>query len=239
MQQIKLKLILLLAALIAVSLARTAVGGPPLLCHSIEVPADQSLPWGSDKFTKSSSYSTSSLIEDTLKLLKPEAPVLVRMETLRRATLYIDKNRSRADELLGRLMARALDAEAAGKAAALAWFDAGYFAQCLYQSGAATSFGPAVTKGVGSSAVQGYSWVARSIELAGPKADPAFEIAAALMTCDSRGPEHEQHMKRALAADITKGSEQERLLAWIAQINGSSLEAIRTKHGLSDARSNG
>jgi hypothetical protein len=230
-----------LARMVIVSLALFTTfarswAGPPLICHSIKVDEGQSLPWGKDAFTKSSSYSTSNLVNDTLELLGSDKPVLVRMETLRRASLYIDRKQSLANELLGKLMARALDAEAAGKPDALAWFDAGYLAQCFHQTGTGTSFGPGSTKGVGASAIEGYSWVAKAIAIDGSK--PQMEIAAALMTADSRVPEHEKHLKRALEGGVTNDSpEAEKLLAWIAQINGSSLEALRAKFGLTDARS--
>jgi hypothetical protein len=218
--------------------ATWVLAGPPLICHEIKVPEGTSLPWGKEAFDKASGYKVANVVDDTLKALSPEAQILVRMETLRRATLYIDRKQSSADELLGRLMARALDAEAVGKPDAMAWFDAGYLVQCLHQTGTATSFGPAVTKGAGATAIGGYSWVARAIAIAGSNGE--LELAAALMTVDHRVPEHEQHLKRALASNVAQGSpEAERLLEWIAQIDGTSIESLRAKHGLTDARRGG
>ncbi len=222
----------------ALALIRSAAAGPPLICHEIRVPEGQSLPWGKDGFSKARGYSTSGVVRDTLELLSPRMPVLVRMETLRRATLYIDDNQSQADELLGELMARALDAEAAGAPDALAWFDAGYLAQCYRQSGTKASFGPAASKAAGSGAIAGYSWVVKALDIAG--SNPQMEIAAALMTADHRVPQHEAHLKRALAADATELAPQaEDVLRWIAEINGSTIEALRAKYGLTDARSSG
>lgn len=218
-------------------LSTSLLAGPPLLCHEIKVEPGTSLPWGTDTFTKDGKYNAENVVAETLALLKPQLPVLTRMETLRRATLYIDKNKSKADALLGKLMARALDAEAAGKSDALAWFDAGYLVQCYNQSGTQSSFSPARGKD-GSGAIAGYSWVAKAMALAGDNGE--MEIAAALMTADRRTPEHGQHIRRALESpELAKSAEGQRLLGWIAEINGTSLEALRAKYGSSHARRGG
>jgi hypothetical protein len=222
MPQLRISALLVLTSFIGLFVLGARIhAGPPLICHGIDVPEGKSLPWGADTFTKSSSYNASNVVHDALELLAPQTPVLTRMETLRRATLYIDRNKSQADELLGHLMARALDAEAAGKPESLAWFDAGYIVQCYRQTGTPRSFGPAVTKGEGASSIEGYSWVARAIALQGAKVDPALEVAAALVTADSRAPEHEQHMKNAAAAGFGKNSpEEKKLMDWLQQIHG-------------------
>lgn len=216
-------------------LTAQSLAGPPLLCHSIKVDEKQSLPWGEDAFAESKSYDRSKVVGDTLELLRQDTPVLTRMETLRRAALYVDHNQARADALLGKLMARALDSESAKSPDAMAWFDAGYFAQCLHQSSTPHSFGPSVTKGVGASAIEGYSWVSKALSIAGSNAD--MEMAAALMTADHRIPEHEQHLKQAiqLKGESLTG-ESKRLLSWIAQINGQSLEQLRAKYSNANAR---
>jgi len=91
-------------------LATVAQAGPPLICHSIEIGQARSLPWTSHSWNLSGgeTYDTRNLVRDTLEILGPDTPVLVRMETLRRATLYARKDPSAAKELLARLHARAL-----------------------------------------------------------------------------------------------------------------------------------
>jgi len=233
------KLLVLIALIGLMAPARWALSGPPLICHGVDVPEGKSLPWGKDASTRSPSYNASNVVNDALEFLTPQMPVLTRMETLRRATLYIDRNKSQADDLLGHLMARALDAEAGGRPDALAWFDAGYIIQCYRQTGTPRSFGPGVTKGEGASSIEGYSWVAKAIALQGTKVDPGLEVGAALMTADSRAPEHEVHLKNAITAGFGKDSpEAEKLLEWLAQIHGNTLQALRSKYGLTDARSN-
>src|SRR6266571_2316003 len=89
--------------------ASIAQAGPPLICHSIEIGQAKSLPWISHGWNLSGgeNYDTKNLVKDTLEILKPDTPVLVRMETLRRATLYARKDPVAAKELLARLHARA------------------------------------------------------------------------------------------------------------------------------------
>src|ERR1700720_4249501 len=120
-------------ALVAAALcfANVALAGPPLICHTTEIGQAKSLPWISHNWNLSGgeNYDTKNLVRDTLEILSPNTPVLVRMETLRRATLYARKDPVAAKELLARLHARATSADFSGHADALAWFDAGYLAK--------------------------------------------------------------------------------------------------------------
>src|SRR5260370_13480609 len=90
-------------------LAGTAIAGPPLICHAMDIGTAQSLPWTSSGWNLSGqeTYDVSRLVPDTLALLALGTPVLVRMETLRRATLYAQKRTAAAMELLMRLEVRA------------------------------------------------------------------------------------------------------------------------------------
>lgn len=176
--------------------AISALAGPPLICHSIAIGTAQSLPWTSQDWNLSGTetYDLKNLVGDTLAILNPTTPVLVRMETLRRATLYARKDPQVARELLTKLQARASIAETAGHPDALAFFDAGYLAeaykQWLGQENPATG-------------VDGYASVKKAISLRGQ--DPQMEFAAALMTSKN---EHREHVLRAAA-----GAKQDRLLA--------------------------
>src|SRR5216683_1287133 len=109
-------------------LAGTAIAGPPLICHAIDIGTAQSLQWTSSGWNLSGqeTYDVSHLVPDTLALLAPSTPVLVRMETLRRATLYAQKRTAIAMELLMRLEARTRE----NPKDALAAFDFGYLAEC-------------------------------------------------------------------------------------------------------------
>src|SRR6266446_10533639 len=115
----------------SLSLACVAQAGPPLICHTIEIGQAQSLPWISHNWnlTGGETYDTKNLVRDTLEILVPGTPVVVRMETLRRATLYSRKDPIAAKELFTRLQARSTAAESSGHPDALAWFDVGYLAE--------------------------------------------------------------------------------------------------------------
>ena len=79
-------------AVLACTLAATAAfAGPPLICWRVETGGAKSLPWlteGSAFDGSRADYDRSRLVRDTLDLLAPDVPVVVRMETLRRAALY-------------------------------------------------------------------------------------------------------------------------------------------------------
>src|ERR1700674_883106 len=112
--------------LLLLVLVTSAFAGPPLICHRFDIGTAKSLPWtgSSWNLTGNESYDTRNLVRDTLAILDSNAGVLVRMETLRRATLYARKDTQAAKELLIKLHARTTSRPAD----ALAWFDAGYLA---------------------------------------------------------------------------------------------------------------
>src|SRR5467141_1618023 len=186
--------------------AAVVQAGPPLICHSIEIGNAKSLPWISHSWHLSGgeNYDTKNLVRDTLEILGPDAPVLVRMETLRRATLYARKDPSAAKELLLRLHARATSAESSGHADALAWFDVGYLTE-TYKQWIGRNL-PNMTDGMRidsnpAAGVDGYALVKKAIGLRGP--DPQMEFAAALITLSDPQEEHRQHALRAIAGAKT------------------------------------
>ncbi len=74
--------------------------GPPLVCHPLLIGNAKSLPSGDGPFGFDKEYNRDQLIEETLALLSPNMPVIVRMETLRRATLYATRNLSGARHIV-------------------------------------------------------------------------------------------------------------------------------------------
>src|SRR5713226_2529096 len=113
-------------------IAAPVLAGPPLICHSIDIGTAPSLPWTSSGWNLSGqeTYDVSHLVPDTLALLAPSTPVLVRMETLRRATLYAQQRTALAKELLFRLEARTRE----NPKDALPAFDFGYLVECYRQA---------------------------------------------------------------------------------------------------------
>ena len=191
--------------------ADCALAGPPLICHALEIGQAKSLPLASQSWNLSGSenYETRNLAKDTLEILAPDTPVLVRMETLRRATLYARKDPVAAKELLARLHARATSAESAGHPDALAWFDAGYLVETYKQWIGANL--PHVTDGMRmdpnpAAGVDGYAMIKKAIALHGD--DAQMEFAAALITLSGPRKEHAQHAQKAIA-----GAKSDALLA--------------------------
>ena len=107
--------------------ARPALAGPPLVCFPFDVGSARTLPMGPNGWHDiDRQYDVSRLIDDTIALLGPSTPVIVRMETLRRATLYAGTNATIAAALLAKLEARAA---ARQPDVALAVFDFGYLVE--------------------------------------------------------------------------------------------------------------
>jgi hypothetical protein len=196
--------------------ARFALAGPPLICHAFEIGQAKSLPLASNSWNLSGSenYDTKDLAADTLEILKPDTPVLVRMETLRRATLYARKDPLAAKALLAKLHARATSAESAGHPDALAWFDAGYLVE-TYKQWIGKDL-PHMTDGMRldanpAASVDGYAWVKKAIALRSAAShgdDAQMEFAAALITLSGPREEHAQHAQKAIA-----GAKSDALLA--------------------------
>jgi len=190
----------------SLSLACVAQAGPPLICHTIEIGQAKSLPWISDNWNLSggATYDTKNLVRDTLDILVPDTPVLVRMETLRRATLYARKDPVAAKELLARLHARATSAKSSGRPDALAWFDVGYLAETFKQWIGQNL--PHMTDGMRMDAnpaagVDGYALVKKALALRGAALhgdDPQMEFAAALITLSGPAAEHREHAQKAI-----------------------------------------
>lgn len=202
-----------IAGILAASLflATSAQAGPPLICHTIEIGQAKSLPWINHgwNLTGSENYALQNLIPDTLSILDSGAPVLVRMETLRRATLYARQNPQIAKELFTRLFARATAAENAAHPDALALFDAGYLAEC-YKQWIGKNL-PHMTDNLPmdpnpAANFDGYAWVKKAIGLRSQ--DPEMEFAAALITIEGTQADHQLHVLKA-----TAGAKDDPLLA--------------------------
>jgi len=203
---------------ILLAFATKAEAGPPLICHAIEIGQAKSLPLVSWKEKNKGGYDLKNLTRDTLAILTPSTPVLVRMETLRRATLYARQDPQAAKELLTRLHMRAVDSDAAGHPEALAWFDVGYLAEAYKQWMGTSEPDPA-------RGIDGYSWVKKAISLRA--SDPEMEFAAALITL--LGPEsaHQEHLQKALA-----GAKDDLLLArnLASRFNGQTMSEMLSEH---------
>jgi hypothetical protein len=202
--------ILTLVALAAT--ADVAMAGPPLLCHPFDIGTAKSLTWDNSHGWQGRVGATSmkTLVADTEGLLTPDTPVIVRMETIRRAALYASTDAQVATELFTRLQARASSAKSGG----LETFDAGYLIETFRQISKMkgwerddraqtqlTTLQSLVDKADGEAMIQQ--------SLAARNGDPAIEFAAALIagSYPARRADYYKHAQKARA-----GAAQDALL---------------------------
>jgi hypothetical protein len=198
-------------ATMTLAIATPALAGPPLLCHPFEIGGARSLPWDGSQswYHGRADYKLENLVADTEALLTPSTPVIVRMETLRRASIYASKDSAVASQLLRRMMARAQAAEQGTQTGALAWLDAAYVAEAFREvtmlsesvfrdriSGVRAALGDA----------DGYALIQKSVS-ARPD-DPAIQFAAALIAADKNRTAYQEHASKARA-----GASRDQLLA--------------------------
>ena len=202
----------LIAAFAALSIAAPALAGPPLLCHAYDIGSAKSLPWMGEKswFEGRPDYNIQNLVADTEALLTPSTPVIVRMETLRRAAIYASTDPTVANRLLKRFISRAEASEEKGQPDALAYLDAAYLA------GAFNEFtmmarskeweGRAAVARSAKGALDAYALITKSVALR--PGDPAIQFAAALISSDEHRGEYPAHAAKARA-----GAQADMLLA--------------------------
>jgi hypothetical protein len=183
------------------TLASAAEAGPPLICHAFDAGAAPLLPWGQGQGWDSPdrSYDVQRLTADTMRLLSADAPILARMENLRRATIYAARDRQVAAQLMTAIVGRA----EAGKGSpdALAWFDAGYLVESYRQASHIYKWdmlSPAErakwSLRTEPGGTDGYAMVGKAIAMIGTS--PEMEFAASLM---KEGPVSAEHRRRAMA----------------------------------------
>lgn len=200
------------AVLAALTVATPVFAGPPLLCHPFEIGSARSLPWDGTKawFQGVSGYDVSGLLADTDALLTPATPVIVRMETLRRAAIYASRDRQVAERLLARLTERARASETAGHADALAFLDAAYLTGAFREIGMLDQTPEFRDRAAMMRALvadrDAYTLVKKS--LAASPNTPAIEFAAALIASDSSRDAYLAHAQKARA-----GAKADALLA--------------------------
>jgi len=199
-----LRLFSIAAALLIVATVRqNALAGPPLICHPIEIGNAKSLPWtGANWRDVKKDYDLNRLVADTLALLQPDTPVLARMETIRRATVYAVwakrdsevgitvKSNAVADELQAKLMERVREAFRLNKPATMFLFDAGYLDACFKQAGYKSDV-------KAPNLMDAYSMVRKgSAHMGG---SPEIEFALAIISEHPRQTAHQEHLQKAIA----------------------------------------
>ncbi len=203
-----------LAAFALLATVAPVIAGPPLLCHPFDIGDARSLPWDARDWSQGRrDYNVANLVADTEAILTPATPVIVRMETLRRAALYASLDSKVAAQLLQALNARAAAAErtaSSSPATAMALFDAGYLTETyrqIAQLGRFDGFGTRshTIAGVLGKA-DGKALMDRTIALRPD--DGAIRFAAALVAASTDKTAYAQH-----AAKAREGAARDPLLA--------------------------
>jgi hypothetical protein len=192
-----------LSVLVAsLAIATPALAGPPLLCHPYDIGNAKSLPWSVNNWAEGSpDYKLDHLVADTEALLTPSTPVIVRMETLRRAALYASTDATVASQLIKRFITRAEASEVAERPDALAYLDAAYLAGAFNEI---TMMGRSkdweersANAGKVKGSLDAYGLITKSVALR--PGDPAIQFAAALISSDGHRSEYPAHAAKARA----------------------------------------
>jgi hypothetical protein len=208
--------------------ASSAAAGPPLICHPFEIGTGKSLPWNGAAWTAiDPKYDVSRLVDDTLSTLTADTPVLARMETLRRATVYARTDGAPAAQLLTRLRERLDGKDRGSREYALALFDVGYLTETYKQAAwiSANAHEDFWNFKQVDPKEDGYSQITHAIAMTG---DPAMEFAAAVVASDRRvfgQTAYREHLTRAIA-----GTPDGSLLArnLVAHFGESEIRELRT-----------
>jgi hypothetical protein len=163
--------------------------GSPLICFPFQTGTAEVLPWsrGEGWKTPDPRYNVQNLTADVLRLLSPDAPVLARMENMRRAAIYASQDQRVTAQLLAAIVARTNTPAPS----ALALFDAGYFIETL-RNGSYMRMNAAPKQ-------DGYALVSRAITVAGANAE--MEFAASLMAPAGRADEHRRRARAGAATN--------------------------------------
>jgi hypothetical protein len=184
-----------------------ALAGPPILCHPLDIAKAKSIPMGSGSMECSSGLGPAKAADEAVAILKSESSPLVRMETLRRATVYVNKDQPLAKSLFARVMALSLDAQTSkdDQRAAAALFDAGFLAACYHEMSIDLGFKAGEADGI-----PGYAWIKSAIDKlptsAPERAEMEFGAALAAHPMEHNSPNvraiYDAHLK--CAADGAK-----------------------------------
>ena len=225
-----------LSLVVLISLVIPALAGPPLICHPFEIGDAKSIAWNGKEWRDvKKDYDLNQLVPDVMAILETDAPILVRMETMRRAAVYAvwslrdlkvgfdSKGDRTALALLDKIMARKNAAEARGlktKADKLALFDAGYLIETYKYIG----FEESSKKTTLTS--EGLAWVEKANDALDCPGE--MEMALAIMLHNHPGQSDAQgkHLKIAVSK-AAEGSLLAKNLISHFPDKGASLNALK------------
>ncbi len=202
----------------------------PLVKWALEIGDAKSLPWGDPHSWNSGAqhYDIERVSADAQALLAPETPVLARMETLRRAVVYSEKDSRLAYQLLAALGSRVREADDSAKPDAMALFDLGYFFEACRQA--------SWLKKEYLGDLNGYSLVMKAIRMAGNGAPGALEMqfAAGLILLEPKGQHPYYPHFKTVVREVSKGTllEKNLLIHLKDKFEADTLEGMRASRYL-------
>jgi len=181
-----------------------SIAGPPLLCHAIEIGKSESLAWGQGAWSNDKiELDDNRFVARTLELLSPDAPILARMETIRRATIHAAERPKAASNILAVLRARVAKSNESGVPDILVLFDLGYLTATYEQMNLVTErnsfgFGGGRRKEIAiPDDLSAYEFVKKASDLT--KTNAEMEFALALITSSPAHSAHRRHLQNAVA----------------------------------------
>jgi hypothetical protein len=232
-----LQLFRTLAAVGLLSGSQAVAGDPweemfehPLVMWALEIGEAKTLPWGDARSWNALApgYDLERVVPDTFALLESGTPVLARMETMRRAIAYSQRDPRIAYRLLAGLSAKVRDAERAGKPDVMAWFDLGYFYEACHQAKWLRD------ELLGD--LNGYSLVMKAMRIGGKTLPGALEIefAAGLMLLEPVGQHPYYPHFKTVVKETVEGSllEKNLLLHLTEKFEAKTLAEMRASRYL-------
>ncbi|MBL8763779.1 MAG: hypothetical protein JNM07_05880 [Phycisphaerae bacterium] len=167
------------AAGMVLVVAAGVFGGPPLLCHPLDIGDAKSIP----RDDGSARLSNEAVMDGANNVLRTSEDLVVHIETIRRAAMHLGDARGSITEFYADTCARALDAETGPdrKVAARAWFDAAYLTAVRVEMG----WDRHEKRDDRTGLPAGYAWLRRAIDMS-EGAVPEMHLAAAMMLIDRR-----------------------------------------------------
>ena len=224
-----------LSFLVLISLVTPALAGPPLICHPFEIGEAKSIAWSGKEWRDiKKDYDLNQLTPDVMAILETDAPILVRMETMRRAAVYSvwsmrdhkvgfdPKGDGTALALLDKVMARKDSAEKNGyktKAEKLALFDAGYLLETYKYIGFEESSKRTLT-------TEGLAWVEKANNALDCPGEMEMALAIILQNHKGQADAQDKHLKIAVSK-AAEGSLLARNLVSHFPDKGATLNALR------------
>ena len=224
-----------LSFLVLISLVIPALAGPPLICHPFEIGEAKSIAWSGKEWRDiKKDYDLNQLTPDVMAILETDAPILVRMETMRRAAVYSvwsmrdhkvgfdPKGDGAALALLDKVMARKNAAEKNGyktKAEKLALFDAGYLLETYKYIGFEESSKRTLT-------TEGLAWVEKANNALDCPGEMEMALAIILQNHKGHADAQDKHLKIAVSK-AAEGSLLAKNLVSHFPEKGTNLNALK------------